>query len=476
MDTKIVVHDRLGYRISTQYSDQFFYKQIKSDLTLSSVDYHTQELVNSIYYYETEKALLVPRFFPIQDYVNNSSIEKQEEWKSKKIKIKSKIVPRNDIQKDSIDYLMTHPHSLLQLDPGSGKTIIAIDVLCKIKYKTIIFVHRDSLMEQWRDRLKSFTNIIDNKIGVLSTKSYEYVLNNCDIILSSVQAFNAILRNKNHIKNFQKLLYHSGIGLMIGDEVHTTIGAPKFSIASMFIPCHRTIGLSATPDREDGTFKIIKYHLGEVYESKFDSETMNAAVDVILFNFELLKGRERWLFWEGKFQYGRYYQILKNSTIFRQVLNNIITQMINDNRNIVLMAERLKLLDKLMIEFSDYDVVAFTSGIKNDCLSHKIVFTTPGKMRDGVDAPWKDTLIMTSPIKNINQATGRIIRTYIDKKDPLIIDIVDTGIKNIKSTFRKTRLPFYNKKGWEVRFFAFDETGYLNEMDKDNAYQLSGMK
>jgi len=474
MDIKIVSHDRLGYRISSQHSAQFYYKQIKKDLTVSSVDYHTKDIIYNDYFYETDKALLIPRLFPIGKYFDKNSIDKQESWDSKKIKINSKVTPRNKIQEESIDHLLNNPNCLLQLDPGSGKTVIAIHVLCQLKYKTIITVHRDSLMEQWRDRLKEFSDISEDRIGVLNTSSYEFVLENCDVILTSVQAFNAILRNENHKRNFQKLLYHSGIGLMISDEVHTTVGAPKFSMVSMFIPCHRTIGLSATPDRMDGTFNIMKYHLGEVFESKYASGTMDAEVNVLLFDFNLLKGREKWLFWDGSFQYSRYYQILKNSKVFMSVLDMIMKSLIDDNRHVVLMAERIKLLEKIAETYKDYDIVKFIAGVKNDVLTKKIVLTTPGKMRDGIDAPWKDSIVFTSPVSNINQAVGRIVRTYDDKPTPIVVDLVDTGIKNISSSFRKKRLSFYNKKNWKIRYHAF-ENDVMTEMGRDKAFRLSGL-
>jgi len=471
---KLVNHDRLGYRISSKYSDQFYYQQIKKFLTVSSQDYYTKKIVYNEYFYETEKALLIPRLFPIEKYFDKNSIEQQEIWHSQKIKIKSSVTPRNKIQEDSINHLLNTPNCLLQLDPGSGKTVIAIDVMCKLKYKTIIIVHRDSLMEQWHDRLKQFSDISEDKIGVLNTQSYDYVLKNSDIILSTVQAFNAILRNKKHERNFQSKLYHSGIGLMISDEVHTTVGAPTFSRASLFIPCHRTIGLSATPDREDGTFKIMKYHLGEVFISQYASGTMDAEVNVIMANFDLLKNRERWLFWEGQFQYSRYYQILKNSKIFLKLMDIVINTIVDQNRHAVIMGERIKLFEKLTKIYKDYDCFIFKSGVKNDVLTKKLIFTTPGKMRDGIDAPWKDTLIMTSPINNISQATGRIVRSYEGKPKPLVIDFVDTGIFNIRESFRRKRLPFYNKKNWIIKYYAI-EKGVLTEMGKDKAFRLSGM-
>jgi superfamily II DNA or RNA helicase len=474
-DDIIVYHDRLGYRIPSKFKDQFYYKEIKKKLTISIKDYYSKEIIKTPYYYETPKALLIPRLFPIEDYIQKGFIGEKEKYQAKKIKIKSKITPRNKIQTDSIDYLLHNPNVLLQLPPGSGKTVISIHVLCTLRFKTIIFVHRESLIEQWHDRIIEFTNAKESQIGYLSSNSYEDVLENSDIILSTVQSFNAILRNEKFKDRFLRFLYHSGIGLMIGDEVHTTVGAPMFSLASLLTPCHRTIGLSATPDRNDGAFKIMKYHLGEIYESPYASGTMDAEINVMLFDFELVENRQKWLFWDGQFQYSRYYQILRKSKIFRHVLHSVLQGLIDDNRHIVVMVERIKFIDELIKEFKDYDCVKFTAGVKNEILSHKIVLTTPGKMRDGVDAPWKDTIIFTSPVKNITQAIGRIIRTYENKQTPIVMDFVDTGIKNISNTFFRDRLPYYRKKNWTVNYYAI-ENGSFTKMGQDKAFRVSGLK
>jgi len=475
MDKYFVFQDRLGYRIPAKFKDQFYYQNIKKHLTIKSRDYFSKEYITNKYYYETDKALLLPRLFPIKKYIHPESIAPKETYKAKKIKITSKIVPRNELQKDSIEYLMTHPNTLLQLSPGSGKTIITIDVICKLKFKTIIFIHRDALLSQWHDRLISFTDITESQIGVLSSNTYQEVIEKADIILATVQSFNAILRNDKYKIDFLKRMYHSGIGLMVGDEVHTTVGAPMFSIASLLTPCHRTIGLSATPDKNDGTFKIIKYHLGEVYESPFESDTMPAEVHAILFDFDLLKGRERWLFWNGQFQLSRYFQILRKSDRFMIVLGATIEYCINENRHLIVMCERIKLIDELKKQFKDYDCTSFTASEKSDVLNHKIVFTTPGKMRDGIDAPWKDSIILTSPISNIDQAVGRIVRTEKDKKQPIVFDLVDTGIDKISSTFVKNRLPYYKKKKWNILYYTLEGSKVI-DISQGKALKLTGAK
>jgi superfamily II DNA or RNA helicase len=99
-----------------------------------------------------------------------------------------------------------------------------------------------------------------------------------------------------------------------------------------------------------------------------------------------------------------------------------------------------------------------------------MTFATPGKIRDGIDAPFKDCLIMTSPISNIEQMTGRVVRIHPEKKTPIIIDMVDAGCKRMRSTFF-TRKKFYEKKNWDVQYIAFNN-GQVTPIDEDLAMKI----
>jgi hypothetical protein len=62
---------------------------------------------------------------------------------------------------------------------------------------------------------------------------------------------------------------------------------------------------------------------------------------------------------------------------------------------------------------------------------------------------------MTSPIGNITQICGRILRTAENKKEPIIFDLVDIGCHDISRTVYK-RISFYRDKEWEVNYFKIN--------------------
>ncbi len=456
-------------RIPKKYENELFYQKIKKFLTRLVVNYNSDESTTITFFVETNNFLYIPRYFPIENFVNCQIVDNQVVGQD--IDITSNIVPRNELQDKAIKHMLSNTNSLMELQPGVGKTVISIKVISELKKKSIIIVHRDSLVDQWKTRFLEFTSLKDDDISCLRSKSFEEDLTK-PIIISTVQTFLSLLK-RNYV-NFVQELFKSEIGICIADEVHTSVAAPTFSQCSLYIPSKRTYGLSATPYRLDGNSDIIKFHLGETFKDEDVSGTMIPRVTAILCDFMIdVPKRSRYLFWTGVFQRSRYLNILKNSEEFMKLAKMIIDKVERENRNTIFISERLKLIDELSdyVKLKSDDVGIFIAGNKNDVLSSKMVFSTPGKIRDGVDCPWKDCLIMTSPISNISQLSGRVIRSYKNKETPIIIDMVDIGCKVISSTFYK-RKQYYQSKEWPLKFLYVDSDYNMLFIDETEAMKL----
>lgn len=462
----IIINRRSSLTISREFENQEFYKKIKSELTRRTKDYNNNLFIVNKFFLESKKFLTIPRYFPIDEYINCKIIEKSHDGDD--IDISHNIIPRNSIQKDTINYMLKNRNGTIQLDPGVGKTVITIFVISELKKKSIILVHRESLSEQWKNRFIEFTTLTKNDIGLLTSKTFKEDFKK-SIIISTVQTFKSLL-NRNR-EEFLKNLNEANIGFLCGDEIHTVVGAPSFSECSIHIPSKITFGLSATPDRQDGNSDIINYHLGPVISNNDDSGTMSAKITVLLFDYEIdVPHRYKYLNWAGNFQRSRYLNLIKNSSSFMNVSKALLEKFKID-RNLIYVCERLKLIEILFDWLKDKDKSKFTANAKLDSLEKKIVFSTPGKIRDGVDAPHKDTLIMTSPISNISQITGRVVRSKIGKKDPIIIDMVDIGCKRISYSFFKRKL-YYLNKGWSIDYLFICPNGKKRIVDEIEAENL----
>ena len=260
----------------------------------------------------------------------------------------------------------------------------------------------------------------DNEVVRLTSTNFEDALTK-PVIICTDQTFISLL--KRHRARFLISLNKANIGIFIADEVHTTVGAPTFAECSIHIPSPISFGFSATPYRYDGNGDVIEYHLGEVFEPEGTATVMDARVTVMLFDYGITKKSFFYVYWAGRFQRARYFNLLRKSEMLTVVSKSLLTKFLKDDRDIVYVTERLNHIDMLHKWAPTDNKTTFISGDKIDVLDCQLVFSTPGKMRDGVDIPQKDCLIMSTPISNIEQMCGRIVRISRNKEEPIIIDM-----------------------------------------------------
>ncbi len=422
-----------------------FHNLIKKHLTRNMKLYKTTETWS--FYNEDDENIYIPRFYPVEELINEKIIDRRHDGQD--IEIEHNIVPRNQLQKDTLNYMVNNDCGIINLDTGSGKTIVTIAAISTIKKKTLILLHRTNLVDQWIERFKEFTNIRDD-ISILVNSKIEESFSK-SIVISTVQGFRSALENRK--EELLSELKKANFGVLISDEVHTSIGSRKFSECSLYIMAKKVFGLSATPYRHDGTSDILQYHLGPIYKPSGESGIMKAKVNVIFFNFGMLPKSYKYIYWNGKFQRSRYLNLLKKSDKLNKVCLELLYKL--KDRNIFIIIERIKFVEQLFKEFECDDKSTYIEDDKNDNLKSRVVFATPGKVRDGMDEPNKDCLIMTSPIGNITQICGRILRTAENKKEPIIFDLVDIGCPDIAKTVYR-RIEFYHDKEWEVNYFKIN--------------------
>ncbi len=69
--------------------------------------------------------------------------------------------------------------------------------------------------------------------------------------------------------------------------------------------------------------------------------------------------------------------------------------------------------------------------------------------RDSLDIPRIDTLFLGTPVADIEQSVGRIVRPSADKKIPVVVDFVDKLI-GICSGLSKAREKQYKRLDYKI--------------------------
>ena len=164
-----------------------------------------------------------------------------------------KVVPTGDtVQREAMNALLTSRGGILQLACGKGKTVVAIELIARRAVPAIIIVDTTQLVKQWRDALMFFLGLKEEEIGMLGDGSFDW---DKDIVIATYHTLG------NRADDFPEAARRK-FGTIIWDEAHH-VGAPKFSKSADLFDGMR-LGLTATPDREDGMHVVYNHHIGRV--------------------------------------------------------------------------------------------------------------------------------------------------------------------------------------------------------------------
>jgi len=154
-------------------------------------------------------------------------------------------------QKIAIKKLTDHETGVLSAPPGSGKTVMACAIIAKRKMPTLILVHRQELLEQWKEQLSRFLGISIKEIGIFSGTKKKPT-GKVDI---------ATILSLKRIEDLEE--FFAPYGQIIIDECHH-IPAVTFESILKRSSARFVLGLTATPYRKDGHQKILFMQCGPV--------------------------------------------------------------------------------------------------------------------------------------------------------------------------------------------------------------------
>ena len=162
-----------------------------------------------------------------------------------------------DYQKDAVnavlgDFSPGTGYGTLVMPCGSGKTIVGLGIMEKLKTSTLILCPNIIACRQWIREILDKTNITSKQIGEYSGEKKQI----CEITVCTYQVLThkVTVNDEEVFKNMNALLSHN-FGLVIYDEVHV-LPAPVFKISAELQSVYH-IGLTATLIREDNKEKNV---------------------------------------------------------------------------------------------------------------------------------------------------------------------------------------------------------------------------
>jgi superfamily II DNA or RNA helicase len=440
-----------GYAILKSSLTLYEINTIKQDLTVTPIDlsgYGTNPQNNSFkIYLESVNKLYLPKYYGLQKF-GIPSINKMNEGKNIDIEFIGNLREKQLIPINLVINACKNPSkmgALLCLACGEGKTVCAIYAICQLAKKTLIVVHKDFLLQQWRERIQQFAP--DARIGLIKAKIID--VENKDIVIASLQSL--------AMKDYDPLIFCE-FGNVIFDECHH-LSAKVFSQALMKTNFIYSIGLSATPIRKDGLTKVFKWYIGDI---EFISKKRT---DVLEIRFKKYYddnpdySTEHTL-WNGKPNVSKLINSVCEFVPRVEFIVNEILNVLNEEpeRRFLVLSDRrnhLHLLKNCLDSKKDnIDSGYYYGGMKDHQLKEtekkQIIYSTIQYVKEGLDIKGLDTMILASPKTDVIQISGRILRDKIEdrKHVPLIIDIVDTfGVFTNQS---KKRYKYYKSCKYNI--------------------------
>src|SRR6266403_3854389 len=166
-----------------------------------------------------------------------------------------------DDQAEAIRQTLRHDEGVLCAPTAFGKTVLAAKLIADRAVNTLILVHREQLLEQWRARLAAFLDLPPKAIGqVIGGKDSRTGLIDVGLLQS--------LQRKGEVKDCV-----AEYGHVIADECHH-LTAVSFEQGMRQVRAKGIYGLTATPTRKDGHHPIIFMQCGPI---RFNMSAREAA-------------------------------------------------------------------------------------------------------------------------------------------------------------------------------------------------------
>ena len=356
-------------------------------------------------------------------------------------------------QREAVSTLNGCDEGILSAPPAFGKTAVAAWLIAERKVSTLVLVHRQQLLDQWRERLMMFLELPPTSVGQIGGGKRDRS-GRVDVAL--LQS----LHRKGEVKDCV-----AEYGQVIVDECHH-ISAFTFEQVMRQIKAKYVVGLTATPTRKDGHHPIIFMQCGPV---RFSLSARGMTESTPFEHFVIPRQTD--------------FRMAPNLTDV--TIHDVYTALVRDRaRNEMIVEDLVRAVESghspLLLtgrtEHLKYFETKLTGVVKNvfvlkggmgtkqrraatEALAsvgetdQRVILATGSYIGEGFDDARLDTLFLTMPISwkgTLQQYVGRLHRLHDNKRVVRVYDYVDAEVPMLARMYER-RLKGYSAIGYRVQ-------------------------
>jgi superfamily II DNA or RNA helicase len=462
-DNKLVLKLKNGILVSKTLLDKATINFIREELNFPNLDYWLKKRLGKSVY-QTEKFfklieedgenVILPRGFLIKltDHLRSRGIPfglRDERTLLPEVNFSSVIELRPE-QEKVVSLAMETEQGVIVAPPGSGKTIMGLELIARRSQPTLILTHRRQIANQWIERIQTFLNIPKAHIGRID--GVKKVIGE-KITVAMLQS----LSRQEDLKDWK-----DKFGTVIVDECHH-IPAKTFREIVANINAKYWYGLTATPKRKHNDEKLIYLFIGDVIIELSDKPKEQNETE----GFEDTKIDRRVIVRETEIEVpfsftADNYQILARIVSFDQSRNKLILddikKLATGNQKILVLSERKEHLEVLnmclkgvcetiVITGDDSATARKTKFAQIESGHYQVILATGQLFGEGIDIPDIQTIVLAFPLAfegKLAQYIGRI-----RGQQKMVYDYHDVKTKFLDRQFKK-RKKFYKENGFKM--------------------------
>ncbi len=355
-------------------------------------------------------------------------------------------------QQRAVEALLAHEIGAFVAPPGTGKTVVGAYMAAARERNTLVLVHRQPLLDQWRAQLAVFLGLDPKDIGQIGagTRRPTGVL---DV---------AMLQSLVRRDQIDELV--GSYGHVIVDECHH-VPAASFERVMNAVGAKFVLGLTATPQRRDGHQPIIEMQLGPVrfaVSHRHADNEPRLQRSVIIRDTAFRPPEDN-----SQMTIQQWYAALASDERRNALILDDVICALAEGRSPLLLTERRDHLDLFagkLKQFARHLVVLHGGttakrrqevqqqlrSIPSD--QERLVLATGRFIGEGFDDARLDTLFLALPVSwkgTLEQYAGRLHRRHAGKTEVRIVDYVDRSVPMLRRMSER-RLRGYRAIGYVV--------------------------